>query len=155
MEERLDDITFIQDTKHIPMEPWHRYDVLLAARGYSWDYMLDSADYIAEADLDNVSQVITFSLGMGKEHDVTASYHEHNGKCTETPELKAENGGLSVAGISRTLKAPMKTVWFNQTQVLRFYTLIDDELTIRKYAETLIRHSFGTEDAMKLGKDLQ
>ena len=61
---------------------------------------------------------------------------------------------LSIAGISRTLMAPMKIVWFNQTQVLRFFTLVDDDLLIRKYVETVIRRTFGTDDAMKLAKDL-
>ena len=63
-------------------------------------------------------------------------------------------GVLSVAGISKTLGAPMKIVWINQTQVLRFFTLVEDELLIKKYAETTIRRTFGTDNAMKLGKPI-
>ena len=63
-------------------------------------------------------------------------------------------GILSVAGIIQTLKVPMKIVWFNQTRILRFFTLIDDELLIKKYVETVIRRTFGTKDAMKLGKPI-
>lgn len=39
-EEYIDDVTFIRDIKHIPSVPWHQYDVLLAAQGYGWDYMI-------------------------------------------------------------------------------------------------------------------
>lgn len=48
----------------------------------------------------------------------------------------------------------MKIVWFNQTQVLRFFTIVDDETLIKKYIETVIRRTFGTNDAMKLAKPI-
>ena len=63
-------------------------------------------------------------------------------------------GILSIAGISKTLKAPMKIVWINQTNALRFFTLVDNDLLIKKYVETVIRRTFGTENAMKLGKPI-
>ena len=63
-------------------------------------------------------------------------------------------GILSIAGISKTLKAPMKIVWINQTKVLRFFTSVDNDLLIKKYVETVIRRTFGTENAMKLGKPI-
>lgn len=152
-DEYLDDITFIQNMKHIFFEPWHQYDVLLAARGYGWETMLSWADYMADADLENISQVTTGSMGT-KDKDITEAYNKNDGRCTEIPELKTEMGCLSIAGISKTLKAPMKIVWFNQTQVLRFFTLIDDEALIKKYIETVIRRTFGEDSAMKLGKPL-
>lgn len=151
--EYLDDITFIREMKHIPAGPWHQYDVLLAARGYGWDMMKDWADYMAEADLEHISQVTAGSLGA-QERDITVSYSSNGSKCKNTPELNVEMGVLSVAGISKTLKAPMKIVWINQTQVLRFFTLSDDELIVKKYVETMIRRTFGTENAMKLGKPI-
>ena len=150
--EYLDDITFIQELKHIPAGPWHQYDVLLAARGYGWEMMLDWADYMAGADLEHISQVTAGTLGAG-DRDITSSW-QTSGSCRKTPELAAESGFLSIAGISRELKAPMKIVWINQTRVLRFFTLLDDELFVRKYAETVVRRSFGTENAMKLGKPI-
>lgn len=151
--EYLDDITFIREMKHMPAGPWHQYDVLLAAQGYGWDMMKDWADYMAEADLEHISQVTTGSLGV-QERDITASYSNSGSKCKNTPELNAEMGILSVAGMSKALKAPMKIVWINQTQVLRFFTLSDDELLVKKYVETMIRRTFGTESAMKLGKPI-
>ena len=63
-------------------------------------------------------------------------------------------GVLSIAGISKILKAPMKIVWINQTQVLRFFTLVDNDLLIKKYVDTVARRTFGTENAMKLGKPI-
>ena len=59
---------------------------------------------------------------------------------------------LAIGGISRTLKMPVKIVWFNQTRVLRFFTPVDDEMLLTKYIETVIRRTFGTKDAMKLAK---
>ena len=151
--EYLDDITFIRDMKHIAAGSWHQYDVLLAARGYGWDMMKDWADYMAEADLEFISEVTAGSLGaQGK--DITASYSSNGSKCKSTPELYTEMGVLSVAGMSKALKAPMKIVWINQTQVLRFFTLSDDELMLKKYIETMVRRTLGTEDAMKLGKPI-
>lgn len=152
-DEYLDDITFIREMKHIPVGPWHQYDVLLAARGYGWDMMKDWADYMAEADLEHISQVTVGTLGV-QARDITESYSNSGGKCKNTPELNAEMGMLSVAGISKALTAPMKVVWINQTQVLRFFTLTDDELLIKQYVETMIRRTFGTENAMKLGKPI-
>ena len=151
--EYLDDITFIREIKHIPAGPWHQYDVLLAARGYGWDMMKDWADYMSDADLEHISQVTTGSLGV-QEKDITKSYTDNGGKCKNTPELNLEMGILSVAGMSKTLRAPMKIVWINQTQILRFFTLVEDELLIKKYVETTIRRTFGTDNAMKLGKPI-
>ena len=108
---------------------------------------------MAEADLEFISEVTAGSLGaQGK--DITASYSSNGSKCKSTPELYTEMGVLSVAGMSKALKAPMKIVWINQTQVLRFFTLSDDELMLKKYIETMVRRTFGTEDAMKLGKPI-
>ena len=151
--EYLDDITFIREIKHITAGPWHQYDVLLAARGYGWDMMKDWADYMAEADLEHISEVTTGSLGV-QNKDITNSYTNNGGRCKSTPELNVEMGVLSVAGMSKTLKAPMKIVWINQTQVLRFFTLVNDDLLIKKYVETTIRRTFGTENTMKLGKPI-
>lgn len=151
--EYLDDLTFIRDMRHESDGPWHFYDVLLDVRGYGWETMLDWADYMAGADLEDISQVLSFSAAA-EDIDATASFLGHGGKIFETPELENENGGLSIGGISKTLGAPMKIVWYNQTNVMRFITFEGDELLIRKYVETVIRRTFGEEDAMKLGKPL-
>lgn len=150
----LDDVTFIREMTHLRVGGWHQYDVLLAARGYGWDMMKIWADYMAEADLQQISQVAVSSLGAKGEKDITASYISSGRKCQSTPELETEMGMLSVAGISRALGMPMKIVWINQTQTLRFFTLSEDEELLKRYAETVVRRSFGTKDAMKLGKPI-
>jgi len=149
----LDDVTFIQDMHHATGEVWHQYDLLLAARGYGWDMMLDWADYMCRADLENVSQVTAGAFGQ-QEKDVTQSFHDSADQCSRTPELKAETGMLSVAGISKVLAAPVKIVWINQTRRLRIFTTQADKELVTRYAETVIRRTFGTEDAMKLAKPI-
>ena len=115
--------------------------------------MIKWADYMADADLDNISQVTTGDLGE-EEKEITESYVRNNKKCFNLSELATEKGVLSIAGISKVLGAPMKIVWINQTNTLRFFSIIDNETLIRKYAETVVRRTFGTENAMKLGKPI-
>ena len=152
-DEYLDDITYIQDMKQTQSGAWYQYDVLLAANGYGWEYMLSSADYLAEADLEGISEVQTGDMNMPKT-DVTDAFAKNGNKCTTLPELSTERGVLSVAGLSKALRAPAKIVWINQTRVLRLFTIFDDEQLIRRYFETMVRRTFGTKDAMKLGKPL-
>lgn len=150
--EYLNDITFIKlMTQQDVPGGWQQYDVLLDARGYGWETMKEWADYMAMADLEHISQVEAVILG-GKKQDVTQSYADHGGKCMQTPELNTEQGILSIAGFSRVLKVPVKIVWMNQTQKLRFFTTTHDKLLVGKYVETVIRRTFGTKDAMKPGK---
>ena len=85
-DEYLDDMTFIRDIKHIQAGSWHQYDVLLAARGYGWDIMIDWADYMSVSDLEHISQVTTGYMGT-QEKDITESYNKSNRKCAETQEM--------------------------------------------------------------------
>ena len=152
-EEYIDDVSYIRAINHLNIGPWHQYDILLASQGYGWDFMIKWADYMADADLDNLSQVTTGDLGE-EEKEITESYVRNNKKCFNLSELATEKGVLSIAGISKVLGAPMKIVWINQTNTLRFFSIIDNETLIRKYAETVVRRTFGTENAMKLGKPI-
>lgn len=155
-DDELDDVTFIKAMRHIVLSDgvWHQYDVLLDASGYGWDMMKDWADYMATADLEQISEVAAGTIHAEKQN-VTESYTASGGKCRETPELDTEQGMLSIAGLSKTLGAPVKIVWINQTRTLRFFTIKEDDLRMRKYVETMVRRSFGTENAMKLGKPAQ
>lgn len=146
--EYLNDMTYIQEVKRYS-GLFQQYDILLAAGGYGWDYMKSSADYMASADLLDVQQVTMQSVSGAEENNITKAY-KSIGTCMGLPE----NGVLSMAGISKVLNAPVKVVWFNQTRMLRVFSTIDDEVLIRKYTETLIRRTFNTSDAMKLGKPL-
>ena len=152
-EEYIDDPSFIRDMKHIQNGVWHQYDILLAAQIYGWNAMIMWGDYMADADIENISQVTVASLGV-TEINIVDSFKNHNEKFSQMPELQTEHSALSLAGSSKALRAPVKIVWTNQTRVLRLFTLLDDDLLIRKYAESMTRRNFGTEDAMKLGKPL-
>ncbi len=149
----LKDDTYIREIVHISSGSWHQYDVLMNTCGYGWDTMKDWAEYMAEADIKSISQVTVSNPGT-QDKDITNYYFKYGGKCKNMPALITEMGMLSIAGESKALKAPMKIVWINQTQVLRFFTLVNDEFLVKKYAETTIRRTFGTENAMKLGKPI-
>lgn len=153
-EPALDDVTFIQEMKHIQGDRWwHQYDVLLAASGYGWETMISWAEYMNGADLTDLSEIQVGEMGTDK-ISLLDQYRTCGGRVDAIPELTMERGSLSIAGISRTLKAPMKIVWFNQTRILRFFTYIDDEPLMNRYIETVIRRTFGTADAMKPAKPL-
>jgi hypothetical protein len=149
--EMLDDISFIQELKHI-RGAWQQYDVLLAARGYGWQMMVDWAAYMEATDLDAISTVTVAEMANLPETELIGDYRQSGGGLKVFDKLSVERGQLAIGGISRALRAPVKIVWFNQSRVLRVFTLIDDEPLVTRYIETVIRRTFGTKDAMKLAK---
>ena len=148
--EELDDPSFIRDMHHTVSGAWQQYDILLDALGYGWDTMLSWADALIHTDL-HVETVTVGDMGMG-EREFIAQVRQNGGSLTATPELAEERGILGVGGFSETLRMPVKLVWFNQTRVFRIFALVDDDALMTRYAETAIRRSFGTPDAMKLAK---
>ena len=147
---RLDDLTFIKAVRHLEMGPWHQYDILIDARPYGWESMIDWADYLVAADMRFVDQVTVTGMG-GPETDFTEEYNEKK-SLKSLACLKEESGTLGVAGSSCTIGGPVKIVWINQSRMLRIFIPLDNEDVISRYAETVIRRTFGTEDEMKLGK---
>ena len=147
--ETLDDLSYIRELHHSTAGPWHQYDILLDAGGYGWGTMLNWADAICATDL-RMETVTVGDMGAG-EQEYIGQVRQH-GSLQATPELAEERGMLGVGGFSKTLPSPVKLVWFNQTRVLRIFSLLDDEALMTRYAETVIRRSFGTPDAMKLAK---
>ena len=154
-ETMLDDTSYIQEMKHLSGKVgfvlWQQYDVQLAARPYCWETMVDWANYMETADFDILDSL---KIGAPGENDLELAhvYNQNKVGLKNFERLKEEQGSLSIAGHSRTLNDSVKIVWFNQTRVLRVFTHINDETLITKYAETVIRRSFGTKDAMKLAK---
>lgn len=149
----LDDVTFIKEIRHLNSGLWQQYDILLASQGYGWDYMISSAAYMSKNDLKDISS-ITIGTVNGEEKELIDEYRKNHERINQLPELPTEHGSLSVAGISATLSAPVKIVWFNQTKVMRFFTFVDDELLMAKYIETVIRRTFNTTEGMKLAKPI-
>ena len=147
----IDDISFIEVLNH-KKGIVNQYDVLLAARGYGWESMKSWAEYMINNELDISHGTLCVAPIAGSEDiELIDKYHSTN-NIMEIPELKKEWGVLSVGGISKCLKQPIRIFWYNQTQVLQVFTTINDETLMRRYIETVIRRTFGTPDEMKLAK---
>lgn len=155
-EPMINDISYIQEIKHLSGRVgfvlWQQYDVLLATQKYGWETMVDYVAYMESADIDNIDSITVADMPNEPSIELVHVYNQSKVGLNKFDKLADERGMLSIAGHSRTLKGSVKIVWFNQTRVLRVFTLIDDETLIKKYVETVIRRSFGTDDAMKLAK---
>jgi len=77
-----------------------------------------------------------------------------HGSLLTTPSMNTQRNVLSVAGLSRVLNKNMMIIWFANARGMKFITEFDDETLLKKYAETLLRKNFGTENEMKTGKPI-
>lgn len=152
----LDDISYIQEIQHLSAKTgfvvWHQYDIMLAARPFFWEVMVDYAAYMESADLNNIDSLTITEEPGDSATELAHVYNQSKGGLKNFDKLAKEKASLGIAGHSRTLNEKVKIVWFNQTRVIRIFTPLNDETLITRYAETLIRRTFGTEDAMKLAK---
>ena len=163
----LDDVSYTQEMEHLHGNVgnvvWQQYDILLAARHYGWETMVDYAAYIESADFDSIESLTIGQIPTDAESadhwnpsdlsiELAHVYTQNKVGLKNFERLTEEQARLSIYGHSRTLNSPVKIVWFNQTRVLRIFSLINDETLITKYVETLIRRTFGTKDSMKLAK---
>ena len=156
VETTLDDISYIQEMQHLSVKVgvvlWQQYDILLATRPYGWETMVDHAAYLESADLDNIDSISIADMPCGPTTELVHVYNQYRAGLKNFDKLTEEKSSLGIAGHSRALNESVKIVWFNQTRILRIFTLINDETLITKYVETVIRRTFGTKDAMKLAK---
>lgn len=154
-EPMLDDVSYIKEIQHLSGKvgfvTWQQYDILLAARPYYWEAMVDWAAYMETADIENIES-LTVNAPDEEEKELAQEYNQNKVGLKNFEKLAKEMGSLSIAGHSRTLNDDVKIVWYNQTNVLRVFTHINDETLVTKYVETFIRRTFGTPDAMKLAK---
>ena len=150
----IDDMSYIAEMEHTKCGAWERYDFEIAARGYGWDDMIDWADYMTSADLDNISKVSKNLIPGANDEDILDEFLKYK-NFKEMPSLKMESGVLSIGGISKSIGVPVMIVWTNQTQFLRILTVIDNDEILRRYTETVIRRTFNTPDAMKLAKPIK
>lgn len=152
----LDDISYIQEMQHLSGKTgfmlWQQYDILLAAQPFFWEQIVDYAAYMETADINNIDSLTTTEIPGEPATELAHVYNQAKGGLKNLDKLAEEKASLGIAGHSRTLNEKVKIVWFNQTRVIRIFTPLNDETLITKYAETLIRRTFGTEDAMKLAK---
>ena len=134
------DPPFVKEIKHLSLGAWHQYDILIDARIYGWDAMIDWAEYMVANDLDMISEVTVSAMGQ-EDRNITEEYRQA-GSFRTMETLKEEFNCLSVAGMSKGVGGPLKIVWFNQSRMLRFFTIANDEARMRNYAETMIRRKF-------------
>lgn len=155
-ETMLDDTSYIGEMKHLSGNVgfvlWQQYDILLAARPYGWETMVDWAAYMESADIDKIDSIIVGGMTDDTAIELAHVYNQNKVGLKNFDRLTEEQARLSISGHSRTLNDSVKIVWFNQTRVLRVFTHINDETLITKYVETVIRRTFGTKDAMRLAK---
>lgn len=131
------------------------YDILLESHGYGWDDMISWAAYMTEADLEGISTVTTAAISGAPESEHIDEYSAAGNDIKKIKSLEHEMGVLSIGGISRTLNMPVKIVWYNQTRALRIFTPLNDDDRMNRYVETMIRRTFGTEDAMKKARPVE
>ena len=147
-EAELDDVSYINQMNHTPAGAWQRYVVLLAARPYGWADCVAWAEYMSKADLEAISTVTTALISGAPETERIDEFKTAGGISSMT-SLETECGVLAVGGISKTLRMPVKIVFYNQTKTLELLTFVTDESLMTRYIETCIRRTFGTPDAMK------
>lgn len=143
-----DDMSYIAQLHHI-QGPWQQYDFLLAAGGYGWNYIIDSADYMTKAELEQIGTVSLSKVLGGPETELIKEYHSAGNSVKAMGSLAEEGGALGIGGMSKIVGGPVKVIWINQSRVLRLFTPVNDEDLMTRYAETIIRRTFGTPDAMK------
>lgn len=155
----LDDTSYIQEMKHlygkVGFVVWQQYDFLLATQHYGWETMVDWAAYMESADIDKIDSIVVADMTEDSDVELAHVYNQTKGGLKNFERMAEERGSLSIAGHSRTLNESVKIGWFNQTRVLRVFTLINDETLITRYVETAIRRTFGTKDAMKLAQPVE
>lgn len=136
--------------------PLYQYDVIVSS-SYGWDYMVDTAQYLSEKELD-ISEgkgTITVSpfAGSSINKEIIGEYYE-TGNVKELPGIKCEQGVLGIGGMSNIFKSPLKVYWYNQTNMMRVFSVVDDEAVMKRYIETIIRRKFATFDEMKYYKPI-
>ena len=158
-ESMIDDVSYIQEIKHLSGKvgfvTWQQYDILLASQKYGWETMVDYVAYLETADIDHIDSLTVADMSDEQTTELVHLYNQSKTGLKTFDKLAEEKGMLSIAGHSRALKDSVKLVWFNQTRVLRLFTLVNDETLIRRYVETVVRRTFGTKDAMKLAKSAE
>ena len=108
--------------------------------------------YLESADIDKIESLTIQEMPGENDLELAHVYNQNKVGLKNFERIKEEYASLGISGRSRTLNDSVKIVWFNQTRILRIFTPINDETLITKYAETIIRRTFGTPDAMRLAK---
>lgn len=146
----------VADIEHKQIDGgWHQYTVRLRpGLNYSWERILASADYMADADLAPIRTVQVQSI-WGAAEDLTKAYERSGSRFSKTEELTEEEGKLlSIGGISKTLGCAAMITWFNQ--IGGFGITAEHEISdsrIRRYAEAVAGNKLDKSAEQKGGAD--
>lgn len=129
--------TRIVELKHIPGD-WHKYDIKLNF-GYGWGYILKSAAQLIQKDLLSVDTITAVDAKTREAKGLIDAYNAAGQNLEECKEARTEAGAFAVGGNSSEFKLPTKVIWFNQTQVLRVFTIMEvSEQDVRNYVSKYI-----------------
>ena len=127
----------VSQVKHLQSGPWHQFDILLKTSPYGWNEAVMYVDYLIKNDLINISTLGVSEMVGGEMHELISLLKCSN-NIKDISEIAKENGVLSVGGESQQIKAPIKIVFFNQSNALRIFSLCGDEKIIQKYVDKMI-----------------
>lgn len=120
--------------------PWEGYEFRLSG-DYGWQYMLENAQYMADADLRDVGSVTAGANPMGENRQFIEEVQANGGRIDTCPALHDERENLGVGGISRTFGVPTKVVWYNRTDLLRVFVR-GEARDIVDYARHIVKRDF-------------
>lgn len=141
--------SYIKECKARTVGPWTEYRFVLDTMTYGWKYCVDELQYLADNDLENISEVCASFANQGE--NIVDLFHSAGNDLNKIEKLKSEHNSLSIAGFSLLLGVPVKIVLYNQTNVVTIFTVTNNENLIKAYFETIIRRNIGNENKMKLG----
>ena len=150
--ETLNDTSFITDVSTSQNGKFSSY-VFRITKGYDWEYICSSVDYLFSSDLDKEHSSIMV-LDNGDYTDITKEYLKGIKTGNPPPIWTREHGGVNITGKSKALKNFVSIFLYNQNQYLEFKFSLANEKVATAYIETLIRRSFGTRDQLKLAKPI-
>lgn len=146
----IDDLSYVKKMNMTKLGNWFMYDVALDARPLGWEQIVMVVDSIAKQDMVKVEKLEAGRM-VGSPIDLKDEYEKSNHEIVNMPTLKQEASNLAIAGLSKRAGL-VQVVLFNQTNIIKFMTIQENEDIIRRYAETIARKSFDTPDDMKLGR---
>ena len=99
-EPMLDDVSYIKEIQHLSGKvgfvTWQQYDILLAARPYYWEAMVDWAAYMETADIDSIES-LTVNAPDEEETELAQEYNQNKVGLKNFDKLTKEMGSLSIA----------------------------------------------------------
>lgn len=133
--------------KHSVQKGWHRYDFLLTG-GYGWDYILNTAQYLMDSDLD--VRMVEKTMSLGSKPVSIFNEVKEAGSIKNCASALAEGSSFSIGGGSKELGCIVMISFTNQTSVLTVFTMaVDKSDVIENYVEKLIIHKFKKNNVNK------